>query len=89
LQYLRSTIHRPVFSYTEDTRKLEFDEFVTFWLLFGSHGCSPKHRPPAAERTLDRDFFMSAEEAKGWGLIDEIVTPRAPASEPAATKDER
>ena len=40
----------------------------------------------ATDRTLDRDFFMSAEEAKCWGLIDEIVTPRTPASvaEPGA-----
>jgi ATP-dependent Clp protease protease subunit len=25
---------------------------------------------------LERDNFMSAEEAKDWGLIDEIVAPR-------------
>ncbi|MEQ1954325.1 ATP-dependent Clp protease proteolytic subunit [Mesorhizobium sp. CN2-181] len=24
------------------------------------------------ERTLDRDFFMSAEEAKAWGIVDEV-----------------
>jgi len=28
------------------------------------------------ERTLDRDHFMSAEEAKGFGLIDEVVAKR-------------
>jgi ATP-dependent Clp protease protease subunit len=26
------------------------------------------------ERDTDRDYFMSAEEAKNWGLIDEVVT---------------
>ena len=29
------------------------------------------------EAALERDNFMSAEDAKGWGLIDEIVTNRA------------
>jgi len=28
------------------------------------------------ERTLDRDRFMTPEEAKEWGLIDEIVADR-------------
>ena len=32
---------------------------------------------------LERDNFMSADEAKDWGLIDEIVAPRDK-SEPAA-----
>jgi ATP-dependent Clp protease protease subunit len=28
------------------------------------------------EATLDRDNFMSAEEAKAWGLVDEIFDSR-------------
>ncbi len=32
------------------------------------------------ERTLDRDSFMSAEEAKAWGLVDHIYETRADAS---------
>jgi ATP-dependent Clp protease protease subunit len=35
------------------------------------------------ERTLDRDHFMSAEEAKVWGIVDHIYESRA-ASEEAA-----
>jgi ATP-dependent Clp protease protease subunit len=31
------------------------------------------------EDALERDNFMSPEEAKEWGLIDEIVTSRGPA----------
>jgi len=31
------------------------------------------------ERALDRDNFMSAEEAKDWGLIDQVITTRAEA----------
>lgn len=34
------------------------------------------------ERALDRDNFMTAEKAKEWGLVDEIVSRRdAPAAE--------
>jgi ATP-dependent Clp protease protease subunit len=32
------------------------------------------------ERTLDRDHFMSAEEAKAWGLVDHIYESRAAAA---------
>ena len=28
------------------------------------------------EKTLDRDHFMTAEEAKDFGLIDEVITSR-------------
>jgi ATP-dependent Clp protease protease subunit len=28
------------------------------------------------ERDLDRDFFMTAQEAQDYGLIDDIITPR-------------
>jgi ATP-dependent Clp protease protease subunit len=28
------------------------------------------------ERDSDRDFFMSAEEAKAYGLIDDVITSR-------------
>jgi ATP-dependent Clp protease protease subunit len=31
----------------------------------------------AVERALDRDNFMTAEAARDWGLIDEIVAERA------------
>jgi ATP-dependent Clp protease protease subunit len=35
------------------------------------------------ERDMDRDRFMSAEEAKVYGIIDTVLSPRAPA--PAAS----
>jgi ATP-dependent Clp protease, protease subunit len=28
------------------------------------------------ERTLDRDFFMTAEEAKAWGIVDRVYEKR-------------
>ena len=33
------------------------------------------------ETSLDRDTFMTAEEAQGWGLIDQIVESREPEAE--------
>jgi ATP-dependent Clp protease protease subunit len=30
------------------------------------------------ERTLDRDYFMNAEEAKAWGIVDHIYEKRVP-----------
>jgi len=37
------------------------------------------------ERTLDRDHFMSAEEAKAWGIVDHVYETRE-AAESAADK---
>ncbi|KAK5690352.1 hypothetical protein LTR97_012220 [Elasticomyces elasticus] len=28
-------------------------------------------------RVMERDFFMSAEEARGWGIVDEVLDRRA------------
>jgi ATP-dependent Clp protease protease subunit len=36
------------------------------------------------ERDIDRDFFMTAEEAKAYGIIDEIILPRRGVSAPPA-----
>ncbi len=36
------------------------------------------------ERAMERDKFLSAEEAKAFGLIDEVVEVRPPAADEAA-----
>ena len=33
------------------------------------------------DRTLDRDYFMSAEDAQAFGLVDEVITKRHPLEE--------
>jgi ATP-dependent Clp protease protease subunit len=33
------------------------------------------------ERTLDRDYFMSAEDARAFGIVDEVITKRNPLEE--------
>ena len=40
------------------------------------------------ERTLDRDHFMTAEDAKSFGLIDEVLESRAPGADDAPTGPE-
>ena len=32
-------------------------------------------KPEEIERDSDRDFFMSAQEAKEYGLVDEVLVP--------------
>ena len=33
------------------------------------------------ERTLDRDYFMSAEDARAFGIVDEVINKRHPLDE--------
>lgn len=33
------------------------------------------------DKTLDRDYFMSAEDARAFGLVDEVITKRNPLEE--------
>jgi ATP-dependent Clp protease protease subunit len=38
------------------------------------------------ERTLDRDYFMTAEEAQKFGIVDAVLTKRADAEAADAKK---
>ncbi|MCV6574519.1 MAG: ATP-dependent Clp protease proteolytic subunit [Cohaesibacter sp.] len=40
------------------------------------------------EKTLDRDHFMTASEAKDWGLVDRVVENRDTLAEDASKSDE-
>ena len=33
------------------------------------------------EKTLDRDYFLSAEDARTFGIVDEVITKRDPLDE--------
>jgi Clp protease len=43
----------------------------------------PPHRPGLRhiEKTLDRDYFLSAEDALTFGIVDEVITKRHPLDE--------
>lgn len=34
------------------------------------------------EKVMERDFFMSAQEAKDWGIVDKILYPRGQEEHP-------
>ena len=33
------------------------------------------------EKSLDRDYFLSAEDARTFGIVDEVITKRNPVDE--------
>jgi ATP-dependent Clp protease protease subunit len=37
------------------------------------------------DRTLDRDYFLTAEDAKAFGLVDEVISKRSPLEEKGET----
>ena len=39
----------------------------------------------AIEHTLDRDYFMNAEQARDFGLVDEVITTRLALDQMTAT----
>jgi ATP-dependent Clp protease protease subunit len=45
--------------------------------ILAKHTGQPMER---IERDTDRDFWMSAEESKAYGLVDDILIPTAKAS---------
>ncbi len=40
----------------------------------------------AIETTLDRDYFMSAEQARDFGLVDQVITSRLALEQVAGDK---
>ncbi|WP_119389468.1 ATP-dependent Clp protease proteolytic subunit [Taklimakanibacter lacteus] len=45
--------------------------------MIGLYARHCKRSTEEVERTLDRDFFMTAEEARDWGLVDHVYEVRA------------
>ncbi|MFZ5677745.1 MAG: ATP-dependent Clp protease proteolytic subunit [Pseudomonadota bacterium] len=45
--------------------------------MIGLYAKHCKRSLEEVERTLDRDFFMTAEEARSWGLVDHVYEVRA------------
>ncbi|MFZ2101060.1 MAG: ATP-dependent Clp protease proteolytic subunit [Oricola sp.] len=72
-------VHQPLGGYqgqasdilihAEETRRTK-DQIIR---LYAQH-CGRTYEE--VEKTLDRDRFMTPEEARDWGLIDEILTAR-------------
>jgi ATP-dependent Clp protease protease subunit len=46
------------------------------------------HSPEKVRRDMERDYFMTAEEAKAYGIIDDVIAPRRGVAAPAPTEAE-
>src|SRR5579875_62039 len=54
--------------------------------ILAHHSGQPVER---VERDIDRDFFMTPEEARDYGIIDDIITPRRGVAAEAALAADR
>ena len=51
--------------------------------VLAKHTAQPLER---VERDSDRNFWMSSQEAKEYGLIDDVIKPRQLVTPPAASR---
>jgi ATP-dependent Clp protease protease subunit len=59
--------------HAEETRRTK-DRIIRLYAKHCGRTCAE------VERTLDRDRFMTPQEARDWGLIDEILSERGRAA---------
>ena len=79
LPHSRIMIHQPSGGASGTALDIEIQAREIIYLRAKMNELMAKHtgRPlEQVERDVDRDRFMSAEEAKGYGLIDLVVTSR-------------
>jgi ATP-dependent Clp protease protease subunit len=79
LPHARIMIHQPSGGFQGTAADIEVQAKEILYLRSQMNQLYSKHtgRPvEQIERDMERDYFMSAEEAKGYGLIDNIITHR-------------
>ncbi|MCR8723201.1 ATP-dependent Clp protease proteolytic subunit [Frigidibacter sp. ROC022] len=77
----RIMVHQPSGGYQGNATDIMIHAQETLKLKHQLNEIYTKHtgqKLKAVEAALDRDRFMSPEEAKDWGLIDEIMSSRVP-----------
>ena len=77
LPHSRIMIHQPSGGASGTASDIEIQAKEILYLRAQMNGLYCKHtgRPlEQIERDMERDFFMSAEEAKAYGLIDTVIT---------------
>jgi ATP-dependent Clp protease protease subunit len=77
LPHSRIMIHQPSGGAQGTAADIEIQAREIIYLRSQVNGLYAKHtgRPlEQIERDMERDFFMSAEEAKAYGLIDSVIT---------------
>src|ERR1700730_15119211 len=77
LPHARIMIHQPSGGAQGSASDIEIQAKESIYLRSQMNSLYAKHtgRPvEQIERDMERDFFMSAEEAKGYGIIDSVIT---------------
>jgi ATP-dependent Clp protease protease subunit len=85
LPHSRIMIHQPSGGAQGTAADIEIQAKEILYLRSTMNGLYAKHtgrQVEQIERDMERDFFMSAEEAKNYGLIDTVIT-----QSPAPAKD--
>jgi len=88
LPHSRIMIHQPSGGAQGTAADIEIQAREIIYLRAKMNELMAKHtgRPlEEIERDVDRDRFMSAEEAKAYGMIDQVVTSREETSSPSLT----
>ncbi len=88
LPHSRIMIHQPSGGAQGTAADIEIQAREIIYLRAKMNELMAKHtgRPlDEIERDVDRDRFMSAEEAKTYGMIDQVVTSREETSSPSLT----
>ncbi|NEO86890.1 MAG: ATP-dependent Clp endopeptidase proteolytic subunit ClpP [Spirulina sp. SIO3F2] len=81
----RIMIHQPLGGAQGQATDIEIQAKEILYLksLLNQHLAHQTHQPlEQIEVDTDRDFFMSAAEAKNYGLIDQVINRRPSASNP-------
>ncbi|MBW4441463.1 MAG: ATP-dependent Clp endopeptidase proteolytic subunit ClpP [Plectolyngbya sp. WJT66-NPBG17] len=89
LPHSRIMIHQPLGGAQGQATDIEIQAKEILYLkqrlnsLLADHTGQPLDR---IEQDTERDFFMSAEEAKDYGLVDQVIDRRPSAVRPAVVK---
>jgi len=79
LPYSRVMIHQPLGGAQGQASDIEIQAKEILYLRRVMNELLQKHTGQSLERIeadTDRNFFMSADEAKAYGLIDEVISQR-------------
>ncbi|MCX5766148.1 MAG: ATP-dependent Clp endopeptidase proteolytic subunit ClpP [Gemmatimonadetes bacterium] len=79
LPHSRIMIHQPSGGASGTAADIEIQAKEILYLRAQMNGLYAKHTGrnlEQIERDMERDFFMSAEEAKKYGLIDQVISQR-------------
>ena len=84
LPYSRVMIHQPLGGAQGQATEIEIHAREILRIREEMNGILAKHTGQSKEKIAqdtERDYYLTSEEAKAYGLIDEVVTRKAAAEE--------